>query len=486
VNPAGLPVGSYTGTITLTSGGAANSPLTVTVNFTVNASVNLSAAPASLAFSYQVGGTAPAAQALNIASSGASLSFTASVSTSSGGGWLTVNPPGAAAPATLSIMAIPSGLAPGSYSGAVTITALGASNSPLTIPVALVVTSNLTLTVNPGSLAFNFQAGGPAPASQTLSVASSGVALNFTASASTTTGGNWLGVSPTGGGVTPATLSVSANAAGLAAGNYIGSITVASTGAVNSPQTIGVTLTVTAVVPPSVIAVVNAASWVPGPVAPGEVITIGGSDVGPPTLTTLQLDAAGLVATTLAETRVLFDGVAAPLIYVSKSQTSAIVPYIVAGRTEVQLQVEYKGVRSTAIRVRVADSVPGIFTQASNGRGPGAVLNQNFKLNTAVETADKGSVVMIFATGEGQTDPPGIDGKIAVSPVLPKPLLPVTVQIGGETAEVLYKGAAPGNVAGLIQINAKIPANAPSGPSVPISVTIGGVPSQAGVTIAIK
>jgi uncharacterized protein (TIGR03437 family) len=94
-------------------------------------------------------------------------------------------------------------------------------------------------------------------------------------------------------------------------------------------------------------------------------------------------------------------------------------------------------------------------------------------------------VVAIYATGEGQTTPPGIDGKPS-SDVLPKPQAPVVVLIGGAQAEVLYAGAAPGLVAGVLQVNARIPQSAPSGPGVPVSLVVGNASSQSGLTLAVQ
>jgi uncharacterized protein (TIGR03437 family) len=94
--------------------------------------------------------------------------------------------------------------------------------------------------------------------------------------------------------------------------------------------------------------------------------------------------------------------------------------------------------------------------------------------------------VSVFATGEGQTDPPGVDGVINASALpLPKPLLAVTAEINGEAAEVTYAGAAPGQVAGILQVNVRVPADVPKGTSVPVSITVGAATSQAGVTLAI-
>ena len=113
----------------------------------------------------------------------------------------------------------------------------------VTAPVA-----NPTMTVNPTSLAFSFTTGGTIPASKTIAVSSSGAAISYTVSASTSSGGSWL--SATGSGSTPGNVTVSVNPGTLAAGTYNGTVTVTSSGASNSPQSVPVTLTVTAA-PPS-------------------------------------------------------------------------------------------------------------------------------------------------------------------------------------------------------------------------------------------
>jgi uncharacterized protein (TIGR03437 family) len=69
---------------------------------------------------------------------------------------------------------------------------------------------------------------------------------------------------------------------------------------------------------------------------------------------------------------------------------------------------------------------------------------------------------------------------------LPKPNLPVSVKIGGLDAEVLYAGGAPGSVAGLLQVNVRVPPGVVSGNAVPVVLTVGGVSSQPGVTMAVR
>jgi uncharacterized protein (TIGR03437 family) len=231
--------------------------------------------------------------------------------------------------------------------------------------------------------------------------------------------------------------------------------------------------------------VAQAASYVPGAIAPGEIMTIFGSGMGPVTPALLQLNASGLVGSSVAGTRVLFDGVPAPVIYTSNQQLSVVVPYAVAAKPSVSVVVEYAGIASAPVPVPVIPSAPGIFTANGSGTGPGAILNQDgITLNSAANPAGKGTVVAIFATGEGQTNPAGVDGQLAAAG-LPKPLLPVSVEIGGVAADVLYAGAAPTLVAGLLQVNVRIPANAPSG-SAPVLLHVGNGTSQAGVTLAIQ
>ncbi len=235
---------------------------------------------------------------------------------------------------------------------------------------------------------------------------------------------------------------------------------------------------------PALNIMLHAATYSGGAAAPGEIVTFYGAGIGPDSLATLQLNAAGLVDTTLADTRVLFDGAPAPLLYVQAGQTGAIVPYAVAGKDSTRVQIEFRGVKSNAVAVRVVSAKPGIFTLDSSGKGQGAILNQNSTANSASNSAVKGSVVVIYGSGEGQTDPPGVDGKLAAgSP--PKPHSAVQVLIDGKPADVLYAGGAPGQSAGVLQVNARVPANASPG-VVEVQLQIGGESSPGGVTIAVQ
>ena len=105
-------------------------------------------------------------------------------------------------------------------------------------------------------------------------------------------------------------------------------------------------------------------------------------------------------------------------------------------------------------------------------------------MNSAANPAAAGQVVVIYATGEGQTTPPGVDGRVQFD-VKSVPMAACAVSIGGQSAVVKYCGMAPYEVSGVLQINAVVPSGAGSG-DVPVSFSIGGVSSRTGVTVALK
>jgi uncharacterized protein (TIGR03437 family) len=242
------------------------------------------------------------------------------------------------------------------------------------------------------------------------------------------------------------------------------------------------------VVPPpptvSISSIVNAASYVGGGVAPGEIVTLVGSGIGPDTLQTYVVQ-NGQFTTKVAGTTIFFDTTPAAILYVSAKQTAVVVPYSVDGSAQVKVTAQVNGVTSAAFTVPVVGSLPGLFSADSSGSGPGAILNQDYSYNNAQTPAARGSYVALYGTGEGQTSPRGIDGLIAAT-ILPKPVLPVTVTIGTKTLDSLpYAGAAPGALAGLFQINAQIPCDAPLG-NVPVIVKIGDKQSVSGLTVAVR
>jgi uncharacterized protein (TIGR03437 family) len=235
---------------------------------------------------------------------------------------------------------------------------------------------------------------------------------------------------------------------------------------------------------PVVQALTSAASY-DSTIAPGQMVVIWGTNLGPQKTAGLQVDANGMVATSAGAVRILFDGVPAPVVYASATQSSAVVPYFGAVNVTTHVQVEYQGVRSDPVAFAVSPTAPALFTADFSGRGQGAILNQDGSPNSTTAPAAAGSVVVLWGTGEGLTDPPGVDGRPAAN-VLPKPVAPVSVTIGGFPASVQYAGAAPGNIPGLLQINAVVPLGVQPGNSVPVQVKIGSGTSQSGVTLAVR
>jgi uncharacterized protein (TIGR03437 family) len=406
--------------------------------------------------------------------------------TATGGAWLTATPASGTTPGAVQVSANAGSLAIGQYTGTVTITAPTASGSPISIPVTLNVVAPQTITATPAALAFNFTFGtSAAPAPQTVQVTTTGSTIPLSVTAATKDGANWLSVTPTSGN-TPATLSVVVNPQALAAGTYTGTVTINSPNA--TAATVAVTLTVVTVPTPVVTAIINAASGTTGALAPGENITIFGTGIGPTPLAALQVT-SGALATLVGNTQVLFDGVPAPIIYASATQTSVMVPYGVSGRTSTNVQVAYLGVQSVATSFNVVASAPGIYSLNLSGTGPGATLNPDGKTaNGPATPAPKGSVVAVYMTGEGQTTPIGTNGTVTPSDGtgLKKPNLQVTATVGGVAATVLYAGSAPGIVSGVMQVNLQIPAGAPSGTAVPLAITVGSTTTQTGITIAVQ
>jgi uncharacterized protein (TIGR03437 family) len=235
---------------------------------------------------------------------------------------------------------------------------------------------------------------------------------------------------------------------------------------------------------PVVNAVSNVASYAAGTISPGEMVVIFGSGMGPAQLASLQLDAQGRISSSLSQVQVLFDGTPAPIIYVSATQISAMTPYGVSGKSSTQIVVTYQGVASNPIQIPIATAAPGIFTANSSGIGQAATTNADGSYNSTSNPATPGSNVTFYLTGEGQTNPSGSDGNIASGTA--NVALPVTVQIAGQTAQLLYAGSSPGNVNGFCQVNAVIPPGLQYGGNFPLVVQIGGVSSQTGVTVAVS
>jgi uncharacterized protein (TIGR03437 family) len=205
----------------------------------------------------------------------------------------------------------------------------------------------------------------------------------------------------------------------------------------------------------------------------------------------------GLYPTSLAGTTVTFSGISAPLLYISQGQINALVPYGIAGQKTADVVVtRVTGTFSQSsgtFTISLMDTSPGLFTATQNGSGQAAILEYPDSVyNSTDHPAYPGSVITLFATGMGVWDPPVPDGGIDLfdfSRIPPQSSFlakPVSLTIGGQPARILYTGASPYQVWGLLQINAVVPDNVASGVQ-PVVLKIGqNDNSSQNVTMAIK
>ncbi|MFO0368028.1 MAG: serine hydrolase [Acidobacteriota bacterium] len=219
----------------------------------------------------------------------------------------------------------------------------------------------------------------------------------------------------------------------------------------------------------SLAGVVHAASFLGGPIAPGQIITIFGEMLGGEFTAARVLN--GRLTNELNGTRVLFDGRPAPLIYTSSRQVSAVVPFGLSGQSSTRLELEYNGIRGDPLTIPVTTAVPSFFTANASGVGPVAAV-----------VFPEVRIAVLYATGEGLLSPLPLDGEIMLDP-LPRPALPVKVWLANREVPILYAGPAPGLVAGLLQINIQIPADLPDQSPLPVVLEAGSTRSPAGVSL---
>ncbi|HEY3457356.1 MAG TPA: hypothetical protein VGK64_22440 [Bryobacteraceae bacterium] len=240
VATGGLSAGTYTDTVTISAPGADGSPQTVTVTLTLTAPPVLGVTPGSLSFAALAGGVNPPPQTLNVLNNGAGgLNWNASKNQP----WLSLSATSGSGPAAIAVGVATAGLAAGTYTDTVTVNAPGAGSSPQTVNVTFVVNAAIpTLTVSTNAVTFTATAGFTNPTPQTVTIANTGVGtLNWTASKTQ----SWLTLSATSG-TAPSSLGLTISSGGLSAGTYNDVVTIASAGANGSPQTIAVTLTLSA------------------------------------------------------------------------------------------------------------------------------------------------------------------------------------------------------------------------------------------------
>jgi uncharacterized protein (TIGR03437 family) len=231
----------------------------------------------------------------------------------------------------------------------------------------------------------------------------------------------------------------------------------------------------------------NTSPFPTGAVAPGEIVSLFGVGLGPNPAAGLQLTSSGTVATSIGGMKVLFDGLPAPLLYAGNGQINAVVPYGLNASTT-NMTVESATLYVGPIPMPVEPSVPAIFN-ANDPSNPSeaAATNSDSTYNSVANPAARGTYIAFYACGAGLMSNSSDGAVTPYTQPFPMPLLqPVTVTIRGVDAQVLYAGAAPGYVNGLLQINVIVPATIDFGDHVPLVLTVGNSSSQDNITIAVK
>ncbi len=257
-------------------------------------------------------------------------------------------------------------------------------------------------------------------------------------------------------------------------GSISHTISVNGDGRIRAASWTGIITSLTLANAPStrVFEITHGSGDLPDPVvAPGAVVSLFGTQLGPTNGAIAEADSTGKLPTALAGTQVLFDGVAGPLLYVSQDQINVVTPFGLSPGKETVIRVIAGTARSPEFRSFVSPSRPAIF----GGPNGAAAINQDGTINSQSNPAKLGSVVAIWATGIGLISPTPSDGQVAK---VSQDYHCCELYISGKPAEVLYSGAAPGIVAGVVQINFRVPTDlgGGTGQQVPISIAVHPTP----------
>ena len=220
----------------------------------------------------------------------------------------------------------------------------------------------------------------------------------------------------------------------------------------------------------SPLCVLNGASFAshlqygqPG-ISPGELVTFKGVGLGPVTGASFSV-VDNTVGTLLGGTRVLFDGIPAPVVYAQDRQVNVIAPYGISMQAQTSIQIESQGNRSPVVTIPVSPVSLAVFKNLQTGLP--LVLNQDFSLNSVNKPATRGSAIVLFVTGAGQTSPPSLDGQVSqttggLMTNATAKIQNISISPQQLDAAVLYAGPAPGLVSAVEQINIQIPADLPT------------------------
>ncbi|MBI3664985.1 MAG: carboxypeptidase regulatory-like domain-containing protein [Acidobacteria bacterium] len=387
-------------------------------------------------------------------------------------------------------------------------TVLSGADSP--VPVSVGTTTTVNLTVTAGTPALNIQGSGSGPVGTNFRLTTGGFILHQGETVDVTVFGKGLAdpsISESSISFLGASITVQAGSLGTGSVTLSGSnlpaliFTVqvdpavplgAATLLIRSSSSEVVLSAGAKILPPLPSfpsnGVVSAASYAfaGGAAVPGEIVSIFGVGMGPASGVQAGLDfITGRLSAQVAGVVVTFNGVRAPLYFVRQDQINAQVPFEMAGQSSANVIVSYQSVGSAPVAIPLGQARPGIFTKDSSGKGQGAILNQDGTVADSNHPASRGSVITVYATGQGEIQPPLATGELAPRSTLSVVTQAKSATMGGRPAALLFAGMAP-DYAGLLQVNLAVPADAPVGPNVPVVLNIGGISSPGGVTIAVR
>jgi uncharacterized protein (TIGR03437 family) len=196
-------------------------------------------------------------------------------------------------------------------------------------------------------------------------------------------------------------------------------------------------------------------------IAPGEIVSLFGNQIGPSTPVTGTFDAAGNVTSQLAGIQIAVGGLPAPLLYAGANQINLVIPFPSAAGKVATFELRRNESVVATFATNVFPQHPGLFTLNSTGAGQLAALNQDGSVNSGANPASPGSAVVLFGTGLGAMSPLPVDGSRPPL-ALNQPVARYQTVVNGRAATIEYIGNAPTLVEGVVQINIRLPDPLPS------------------------
>jgi uncharacterized protein (TIGR03437 family) len=499
-NPVGLASGHYTGIVAVNITGAVAEQRLIQVSLRVSTPgeslARLNVRPGSVAFRATRGGANPAPAQVTVEAAGAaSIAYQATVSTMTGGNWLSVNPTAGTATGTVNVSANITGLAAGRYNGAVVFQATG---SPGALPATLNVVLNVTAPPSGNALTEDGAAAYGIflePAAEFLATAYTArtVRVQLFQNDGRPAEGLQMTVAPSG---EESPFLLQELGGGVYEGVFqslgSGPLALAATATNDAGEAValfalggdleGVERPLPLIFPQGVV---SAANFAPGitPVSAGSILSLFGINL----TETTQFAASLPLPRELGGVQVLIGGVAAPLISVVADsgagfdQINFQLPVEVSSLHYADIVVVSNGVFSSPEGLSLAPAVPGIFTQNQQGIGLAAATRPDFSIISAERPVRSGDTIVLFATGLGAVAPAVRTGQAPAE--ISRVTGQVQVLIGGLPAQAGFAGLAPGFV-GLYQVNVVVPEGVAPGEA-SLEIRVDGIRSSFGVTIPI-